>query len=131
MKTVTTLLFVVCFAALGVAPKLQAQTLELGLWTGTVAPPGGEDFDVTYLVESVNDTLKVTFNTPRGAIPFQDIKVDEGKLSFSWMAGDTLLKCNMKQEEEGQYKGQCVESDGETGQLTMVPPKPKEEGGQR
>ena len=79
MKTVTTLLAVVGFAALMIVPSLQAQDLQTGTWTGTVTPPNGEVFEITYDVENVNDTLTVTMNSPIGPRPFRDIVVGSKK----------------------------------------------------
>lgn len=105
------------------AGSLTAQSLESGTWTGTIAPPGAPPFDATYEVTTHGDSLAITLHFPQaGSFSFRDIAVHEDRIEFSWTAGTTDLACKLMKREDGAYEGDCVDEDGETGQLVMVPP---------
>ncbi len=127
MKTVIALLAMVCFAALTYTSPVLAQDLEVGTWTGTVTPPSSQVFDVTYIVEHTDDALTITMNSPMGPLPFSNIEVGENNITFSWQAGPTHLDCDLKTQEDGSYKGECVDADGSPGTLIMIPPEDEDQ----
>ena len=127
MKIVTTLCATICLAALIVVPGLQAQDPVSGKWTGTVAPPN-EVIDVTYDIETANDTLTVMMNAPMGSFPFRNINVDGDHITFTWSTRVADLNCDLERQEDGSYTGDCVLDNGASGQLLMVPPKKERHG---
>ena len=128
MKIVTTLCTTICLAALMVVPGLQAQDLVSGKWTGTVVDPDGEVFNVTYDIETANDTLTVMMNSPMGPFPLRNINVDGDHITFTWSTRVANLKCDVERQEDGSYTGDCVLDNGASGQLLMVPPKKERHG---
>jgi len=127
MKIVTTLCATICLAALIVVPGLQAQDLVSGKWTGTVAPPN-EVIDVTYDIETANDTLTVMMNAPMGSFPFRNINVDGDHITFTWSTRVADLNCDLERQEDGSYTGDCVLDNGNSAQMLMVPPKKERHG---
>jgi hypothetical protein len=124
MKTQTRRL-AVALAFLVLGPALAAaQKLDAGLWTGTVTPPGEPAVAVTYDVKIAGDTISITLNAAEhGSFPFSEIKLGNGKLLFSWTAGNSALKCELKPRADAAWAGTCADSDGSTGEMVMVPPK--------
>jgi hypothetical protein len=116
------LLAALAFLALGPAVAA-AQKLEAGTWTGTVAPPDGGALEVTYEVKVAGDTVAITIVAAgQGSFAFNDVKVANGKLTFTWAPGPTL-KCELALREDKSWAGPCTDPGGSTGQLTMIPPK--------
>ncbi|MEX2283893.1 MAG: hypothetical protein WEE89_15515 [Gemmatimonadota bacterium] len=124
MKT-RTRRFAAALAFLILGPAVAAaQKLDAGLWTGTVTPPGEPAVAVTYDVKIAGDTISITLNAAEhGSFPFSEIKIANGKLTFSWVAGPTPLKCELKPREDAAWAGTCADPDGATGEMVMVPPK--------
>ena len=121
------LLRLVCLVAVLGAGSLSvanAQKLETGTWTGTVVDPGGQSYDVTFVVQTAGDSLKIDMTGgPEGAtFPFLDIRFDNGKLMFQWEPGSPV-NCTLEPVATGGFSGPCTDDDGESGLLTMVPPK--------
>jgi hypothetical protein len=116
--------FLTALAFLVLGPALAAaQKLEAGTWTGTVAPPDGGALEVTYEVKVTGDTVAITIVAAgQGSFAFNDVKVANGKLTFSWAPGPTL-KCELALREDKSWFGPCTDPGGGTGHLTMIPPK--------
>ena len=106
----------------GPTAAVHAQSLEPGTWTGTIAPPGNDSFDVTYDVVVKGDSLTITVHAPPGDRPFRDIKTSENQLTF-WFEPGPRVDCVLAKHEDGSYSGDCVAQDGSVGHLTMVPPE--------
>ena len=104
------------------------QELVAGTWTGTVAPPDEEIVSVEYEVAYDEEgALQISLVPPAGLgapplIPFEDIQLSDGVLTFGWGVEDTWLTCEMVRQEDGSFEGECVDESGEPGYLTMVPP---------
>jgi hypothetical protein len=117
-----------CVAAvvLGVAVgPLHAQKLAAGSWTGTMSPPDDDAVAVTYDVAGSGDSLAITMHGPGGRqLPFSHIRFENDTLLFEWSPGETNIRCALVVQADGGYKGPCTDSEGKTGQLVMVPPKP-------
>ena len=102
---------------------VSAQTLPSGTWTGLVIPPSGENVEVTYTVETTNDTLSIVMHVPeRGDMPLENIALSEDAITFNWTPG-THLDCTLKRKEDGQYAGRCIDASGEDGNMIMIPPE--------
>jgi hypothetical protein len=124
MRFFTSILTVAVAAILIVPGAGAAQKLEPGTWTGTVTPPDEPAVQVTYVVKVSGDTTSIQLNAAEhGTFQFREVKVDAGKLTFSWTAGDTPLKCTLARRADAAWAGTCLDAEGKTGQLVMIPPK--------
>jgi hypothetical protein len=104
---------------------LQAQKLEAGTWTGTSTDPMGQTQNVTYTVSTTGDTLRISIGIPDGpTLAFSDVHFEQGKLMF-WVGMDESrrITCALDPADGGGYAGECSDTEGQHGQLTMVPPK--------
>ncbi len=128
MKSLSRALAAASLAALlAVSPTL-GQGLTAGTWSGTIAPPDDPVFDVEYEVSYDEEgALQMAVLPPPASgapprIPFQDVVLEDGTLTFSWNAGVTL-NCELLLQEDGSFEGECVDASGVPGILTMVPPE--------
>jgi hypothetical protein len=100
--------------------------LEIGKWTGTVAPPGGQELALTIEVKMAGDTMKAELVIPdvQMTMALSNIKLEGKKLSFSFQAGDMgEIKCALDQKEDGTYTGPCTDPGGSGAPMTIAPPK--------
>lgn len=110
----------------GVLPAL-AQELPTGIWSGTISPPDQAGMDVDYEVSYDDEgALHIDLIPPPGlgapdSIPFDGIELVDGVLTFGWSAGTDLL-CELIQQEDGSFEGECVDLGGSPGILVMIPP---------
>ena len=110
-------------AALVWAGALSGQSLPSGTWTGTLAAPDRSPAAVTFQVSGTGDSISITMTVPdMGIAPFSQLRVVSGKLSFQWQAGDKLVKCELTKQENGSYKGSCVDDTDKAGTIEMIPP---------
>lgn len=137
MKTTSRLLAAAFFAfALPMAASAQTAAapaptvtpdakLAVGKWTGSVAPPNGDALELEFNVTAPNDSTKIdlTITAMSMTMPLTNIKLDGTKLSFSFLAGDTDVKCTLEKKDTGAYVGPCADQSGQGGPMTMVPPK--------
>lgn len=102
----------------------QAQTLEVGKWTGTVTPPNEQQtVPVTYDVTMKGDTIAITVDAgEHGTYPFNGVKLSDGVLTF-WFSPGPRVDCNLTRGEDGGYRGPCRDSEGGTARMEMIPPK--------
>jgi hypothetical protein len=118
------LLLSLAFLAVAAAPaSLHAQKLATGTWTGTIAPPDAEAFAVTFAVSMSGDTTRITASLGTESLMFDDVKVLADRITFTFDPGDAHVSCTLMLGEAGVYKGDCLDTDGGTGVITMVPPK--------
>ena len=112
---------VVALVALCVAAPVRAQEMELGMWTGTMNPPGGEGVPVTYRVDINDGALQIVMNNVQlGDMLFNEPRVSGGELTFWWEPG-TRVDCVLMRKEDGSFEGTCSAGNGD-GAITMVPP---------
>ena len=101
---------------------LEAQKLAPGTWTGKGVDPGGEEFPLSFDVQTSGDSLAITLIGPDGErMELSDIRFDEGKLLFRWAVG-IAIDCVLSPVEGGGFSGPCTDENGGTGALTMTPP---------
>jgi hypothetical protein len=106
-------------------PRLHAQSLAAGTWTGTMTPPTSGTVTVTYAVAGTGDSITISMKAPDGRqLPFNHIRFESGKLLFDWSPGGTTVTCALESQPDGGYRGPCTDLEGKTGHLAMVPPKP-------
>ncbi len=118
------LLLPIALLALVAAPaSLHAQKVQAGTWTGTIAPPDSDPIATTFTVSMSGDTTRITANGEMGSIAFKEVKVLADRITFWFDPGNAHVSCNLMLGEQGTYKGDCVDEDGSTGVITMVPPK--------
>lgn len=109
---------------LAAAPaSIHAQKLETGRWTGTIAPPDADVVSVTFDVSMSGDTTRIVANGEMGSFTFVGVKVLADRITFTFDPGDTHVSCTLMLIEQGSYKGDCLDSAGGTGVITMHPPK--------
>lgn len=114
-------------ATLSLAPAMSAQTLEEGMWTGTMIPPNGPVLDISYEVKKDGDVITVALLPPEGAgasadrYEFSDVRFEDGNLVFWWEPGPRI-DCVLEPMDGGEYEGECTDPNGDTGVLTMTPP---------
>jgi len=105
------------------AARLEGQQLQTGTWTGTVVDPGGEPIGVSFDVHSAGDTTAISMIIPEGpTFAMSEIHFDQTKLVFTWDAGVKIV-CTLDPATEGSYSGSCIDESGNSGTMTMVPPK--------
>lgn len=116
---------------LTLAPAATAQSLEEGIWTGTMIPPDGGEVEISYEVKMDGDVLMIALLPPEGAdadrFEFNDLKLEDGNLIFWWEPGPRI-DCVLEPMEDG-FEGECSDPSGETGILTMMPPVHDGDGG--
>ena len=110
---------------IGTTASLQAQSLASGTWTGKGVDPGGEEFPITFEVQTAGDSISITMIGPDGErMGLTDIRFEEGKLHFRWSPG-IVINCVLSPVDEGSFSGPCTDDSGGTGIITMTPPKPQ------
>lgn len=124
MRTTLRLLVLLSGLVLGTAASLRAQSLASGTWTGKGVDPGGEEFPITFEVQTAGDSISIAMIGPDGErMALTDIRFEEGKLLFRWSPGP-VINCVLSPVEEGGFSGPCTDDSGGTGIITMTPPKP-------
>jgi hypothetical protein len=102
---------------------LQAQKLASGTWTGKGVDPGGEEFPITFEVQTTGDSISIAMVGPDGErMALTEIHFEEGKLLFTWEPG-VVVKCTLSPVDGGGYSGPCTDDSGGTGIITMTPPQ--------
>lgn len=103
--------------------NLNAQTIEEGIWTGTLTHPDGMTSEVKYDVKIIGDALSIVMKSKTmGDYPLDDIDLGKAKLSFSFFTG-SLINCSLAMQTSGSYSGKCNGTDGTKWKITMNPPK--------
>ena len=92
-----------------------------GDWAGFAFSPGGEVVDMTYHVTSSADSFLVTLDTPDGEIAVPGFQIEEEELTFSLNPGFEI-DCRLLREEDGLYKGGCVDGESYVGPMVLAPP---------
>ena len=102
---------------------LQAQKLAPGTWTGKGVDPGGEEFPITFDVQTTGDSISIAMVGPDGErMDLSNIHFEDGKLLFRWEPG-VVVNCTLSPVEGGGYSGPCTDESGGTGIITMTPPQ--------
>lgn len=109
--------------ALALPGTLAAQKLTPGTWTGTIAPPDQGPLDAAFDVRVVGDTTKLTMKADGRVVEVSDLKVEPGKLLFSFAPGGNVIRCTLLLKDDKSYSGDCVDPQGGKGVITMKPPK--------
>jgi hypothetical protein len=119
-------------ALLPLAAAAQAPTkLVAGKWTGTVSPPDMGELPMKFEVKLPGDSIQISASlTVEGqamAFVFNNAKIADGVLSFTFDAMGQPISCALKAQDNGSWKGDCKDAEGSPAVMTMVPPK--KEGG--
>jgi len=123
MKTSIAALCVATAALLAPAPA-DTQELPSGIWTGTMTPPGGQPFNVSYEVGTRDGALAVAMMSiiVQEVIRFQDVRLAGDELTFWWEPG-VRVECTLTRTDSGSFEGPCTAGGGgAAGAITMVPP---------
>ena len=123
MKNLLRLLGLALCLVIGTVTTGEAQTMTPGTWTGKATDPGGDSIDLTFDVQLNADTLSIFIHGPDGEkAPLTKIRFEQGKLLFTWEPG-IVVNCELSPVEGGGFSGPCTDESGETGQISMTPPK--------
>jgi hypothetical protein len=123
MKTAIRLLGLLLALFGGTTSGLHAQKLAAGTWTGKGVDPGGEEFPITFEVQTAADSISITMIGPDGErMGLTAIRLEEGKLHFRWSPGIDI-DCILSPVEGGGFSGPCTDDSGGTGVITMTPPQ--------
>lgn len=107
----------------GITAGLNAQSLKSGTWTGSGVGPGGDEFEISFEVEASGDSIAIAIVGPGGErLPASQIRFEEGKLLFRWEPG-VVVNCTLSPIEGGGFSGPCIDEEGGSGEITMIPPK--------
>ena len=117
------------FAFVSVA-SASGQSLAAGTWEGDIVGPGGEFLAVEFQVEHGAEGLTIDLIPPPDvgapeSIPLTDIRLEDDVLYFMFSPG-VDVDCELALQDDGSYSGDCTDPDGESGQVTMYPPKSDE-----
>lgn len=124
MRRTAAKLGIVALIAVWVATPIGAQELERGVWTGSIALPGGSSLPVTYEIGDTDGALSVVMNNAQlGDVAFSDAAFDGEALTFWWEPG-IRVDCSLLLKEDGSMAGICTDGSGPDGEgtLTMLPP---------
>jgi hypothetical protein len=119
-------------ALVPMAASAQAPTkLVAGKWTGSVSPPDMGELPMNFEVKLPGDSIQISANlTVEGqamTFVFNNAKIADGTLSFTFDAMGQAISCALKAQEDGSWKGDCKDPEGSPAVMKMVPPK--KEGG--
>jgi len=118
--------WILVLLVLGAPSTVSGQIMQAGTWTGSITPPNASSVQVTFDVSVAGDSTKITVKgTPAGDLPFNSVRVGADRLTFSFNVPETI-SCTLMLQQGGGYKGNCLDTDGGTGVIEMVPP-PKDE----
>lgn len=122
MRTFVRLLGLLLVLLGGSTTGLNAQGLISGTWTGKGVDPGGEEFPISFEVQTTGDSISITMLGPDGErMPLSQVRLEEGKLLFVWSPG-VVINCVLSPVEGGGFSGPCTDESGGTGVITMTPP---------
>lgn len=112
---------------LGLAlPATAQEKMETGVWTGTVFAPDGQMFELSYDVSYADDALAIELFLPPetgiASLLAGDPMQDGGTLVFTLDVGE-VVSCELSEQDNGQYEGECIDSTGGAGLMTMIPPE--------
>lgn len=114
-------------ATLLAVPAAAQDKLAVGTWTGVVIAPDDQVWDIDYEVwYDEEGALAVELTPPPdvgGPIAASNVSLTADALSFTLEVGETV-RCQLLLIEDGHYEGECIDSNGEAGIMSMFPPGP-------
>ena len=114
-------------ATLLAVPAAAQEKLAVGTWTGVVIPPDEAPLDIDYEVwYDEEGALAIELTPPPdmgGPIAASEVSLTVDALSFTLEVGDTV-RCQLLLIDDGHYEGECIDSSGEAGIMSMFPPGP-------
>lgn len=108
---------------LALPASLAAQKMTPGTWTGTITPPDGQAMEATFDLRQSGDTTKITLKADGRAIEASDVKVEATRLLFTFSPGGDTIRCTLLRRDDKSYSGDCLDTQGGKGVITMKPPK--------
>ena len=124
MKKPSLLIALLLISSIAAAPLPYVQQLRTGTWTGTATPPEGMTTNVIFTVDWVEDELAISLEIPEAGMTFDAIapRVENDSIVFSLDIQSDVLDCNLARQDDGSYKGPCIDEGGGEGTVVMVPP---------
>ena len=107
------------------------QSLQTGVWTGSIKLPGKDKEAVRVQVSNESDTdaqhkTRVTMYVDETPLDFIDLNIRKDSLHFSIDTG-TMNQCILKKQAAGDYSGYCEAADAKDAharfELSIQPPK--------
>ena len=110
--------------------RLDAQSLPVGTWTGSVAPTGEPPLPLTFEVGSTGDSISILIRSGgRGDFLVSEAKLTGDTLTFSFQPGP-MVHCTLVKRADASYGGECAGEDDLRAEMVMTPPaKPAGPGG--
>lgn len=120
--SVATLLMMVVLTV----PAMAQEKLAEGIWSGSVFPPDDEAMDLDYDVSYVDGELDLVLMLPAemgmDEVQAGEVDHDGDLLSFTLDVGMVVF-CELYQQDDGHFEGECADASGDSGLLTMYPPE--------
>ena len=104
------------------ANPVAAQELASGTWTGTLEAPGQAPFDIEFEVEGGDEPV-ITMSAMGMSLGLENVELVDEALHFGFDAGGAYVVCELPARDGGGFEGECVGDDGESGFISMTPPK--------
>ena len=102
--------------------RLDAQSLPVGIWTGSVAPTGEPPLPLTFEVSISGDSISILMRSGgRGDFLVNQAKLAGDTLTFSFEPG-TLVHCTLVKRADASYGGECAGEDDLRAEMVMIPP---------
>lgn len=107
----------------GLSACSDERPIESGTWTGFVTPPGMDRIDSSFDVAYNDDSLDVTLSVDGLDEPFRlhNVQAGDSALTFWW---EPLMRvdCTLHSDDDGAYRGECLDGRGDVGPIVMAPP---------
>lgn len=114
-------------AILLAVPAAAQEKLAVGIWTGVVIAPDDQVWDIDYEVwYDEEGALAIELTPPPevgGPIVASNVALTADALNFTLEVGETI-SCQLLRIDDGHYEGECLDSAGEAGIMSMFPPDP-------
>lgn len=80
--------------------------------------------DIVWTVAHEDHTIKITLQIPEAGMAFdaQDVELQNDTLTFGLNIESDELACVFERQDDGSFAGECIDLDGGSGYVTMVPP---------
>lgn len=101
-------------------PALAQTSLE-GTWTAHFLTPAGEIASTTYEVFRLGQFLQARTQFGGQPLALEGYTVENGRLRFEMNAG-FLMECRLDRTNSGQFKGSCMDGEGNIGPAVIAPP---------
>ena len=101
--------------------------LSTGVWQGTMTPMNHPDMitNLQFDISQESEGTRIEIWGPGGMIiPTQDVSVNRGHLSFTFLEPEqnVQLTCNFTGDNQSGFEGRCEDAEGKWAQFSLTPP---------